>query len=195
MASRIGSVPSIPSQMGSNLHPHSRGPHLVQPPLQFRSSKIGASPLQCLPYDRVRPEQHHKVTMAGIGGDQVRGRRGFAPLPREVHRRHQPTQGSPSATTAASQHYCTRVRLPDRFTTPGRSAPRPRSGAATDTTDAVALQGEVDAEDHADTAVACCLGEAHRAVQTITIGEGQRALAVLYRPTDKLLRGGDAMAQ
>ena len=156
------------------------------------------------------------------GGQQITSGHRDPPLAAQVGLRDEPAQGSPPRTgrhpgdLAAGEHahpWAAGVDdgptphggaralgvthgIRSRTAVPGGTASRDaaaRTGASNRTTGAH-VDGEVDPEDRVDAGPPARRGELHRAVEPVTVGEGQRTLAVGDGALDELLGHRGAVA-
>ena len=178
------------------------GRHQRAPAGQLGTDQVVAVPLQRRPEERAGAEQDDHVAGAQQRGDlgALRVEHGRAALAGEVGRREDPAHRGPAATAAPGTG---RVREEGHARQPrvaeGTAAHRRTTAAAglpwlADARSSRAV-GEVDAEDRGDVSDLAGLGELHRAVGAVAVGERQQVHAVLDGPLHQARGQRGAVAQ
>ncbi len=152
------------------------------------------------PHLRAGTEQHGDVARGQPGREQVEGRDRLPALAGEVHRGDQPADRRPAGAAAA------RAAGRGEQGDPGQAGPdgvaeraaagrRPRSGRRPWSTCEHGLVGQVDAEHRPDAGDPAGLGELHRAVGAVAVGQRQGVHLLLGGPLHQDVRVGGAVLE
>ena len=181
------------------------GRHQRAPAGQLGTDQVVAVPLQRRPEERAGAEQDDHVAGAQQRGDlgALRVEHGRAALAGEVGRREDPAHRGPAAPAAPGTGRVREEGHPRQArVAEGASAHRRTTAAAGLPCRAVARRarcaravGEVDAEDRGDAGDLAGLGELHRAVGAVAVGERQQVHAVLDGPLHQARGQRGAVAQ
>ena len=139
------------------------------------------------------------MTPGRVFGDQLEGADRLAPLTTEVAGRDQPTQRRPTVLALGQNHDPGMSRV-DAGPTAYRTLPRTRSGThqtggPSPREQPRGAEREINPEHRSDPGHQACLGELHRAVDTVAIGEREAVLAQLGSALHQGLRVAGAVAQ
>ncbi len=155
--------------------------HAGQPGVHHRPRQVLTAPGQGSSERGRRSQQHHHVAAHQIGRQQLQGRHRPSPLAGEVDRRDQPAHLRPPGPPLGQQRDPGQPVLTERSPAHRASArrhrPRPPPGSGTHL--ARGVHGEVHPQDRTDPGPAAGLGELHRPVGAVPVGERQQVHPVL----------------
>jgi hypothetical protein len=197
--------------MTHHLDDHPAARQQVDPPAQEHARPIGTAGQQGLAHVRARPEQDHQSQRSGPWVDGMLGNKlcaadGSSTFTTEVGLGHQTTQPAPTdagvdpGALPTRQHRDPRVPGIDLGAAPDWIGP-----TSADPTCLNSLPGngigkpvphsQVHPEHRSDACLVAGLHEAHRSVQSVAVGQGQRRLALRAGEFHQRRRGRCAVTQ
>ena len=145
-----------------------------------------------------RPEQHHHVAAHEVLGEQLEGGHRSAPLAGEVGGRDHPADRRPAGLAGGQERHPRQPAPVGRQVTVGATAHR---GARSRSPPVADLQRRTGATARSTPSTGrmparrAGLGELHRAVRAVAIGEGERVHLLLHGALDERLRMRRAVLQ